>query len=322
MATETRHTGAKRLLPRLAALLAAGAGVAVAVALAAVGAGGGASEAIPGIPEAGAMTAWGLPVARTLMDVASVATVGALLLVVVLLPGGRKLTATQLRYLNWAAAAAALWGAASVAALVFTLSDLFATPVAGIASPAVLADSAGFRELRIVLPVGIAPDDVSLAGAPKGWRLKATADGYTVGGPALKPGVNAEHKIKVNRLPDAKQIAFKTVETYSDGEVSRWIELPRGGDEPEQPAPVLQLKAAAPDAKPAGPSSASSPAPDEISSADSAAEQDATSAAEKTSGESDGVSSGVLIGAIVAVLLVLAGGAWWLIRRRASASQS
>ncbi|MDW6057097.1 hypothetical protein SAZ11_02065 [Streptomyces sp. FXJ1.4098] len=142
MATETRHTGAKRLLPRLPALLAAGAGVAVAVALAAVGAGGGASEAIPGIPDAGAMTAWGLPVARTLTDVAAVATVGALLLVVVLLPGGRKLTATQLRYLNWAAVAAALWGAASVAALVFTLSDLFATPVADIASPAVLADFA------------------------------------------------------------------------------------------------------------------------------------------------------------------------------------
>ncbi|KAK1177078.1 YcnI family protein [Streptomyces sp. NBS 14/10] len=185
------------------------------------------------------------------------------------------------------------------------------------------SDSAGFRELRVVLPDGIAPDDVSLAGAPKGWRLKATADGYTVGGPALKPGVNAEHKIKVDRLPDAKQIAFKTVETYSDGEVSRWIELPRGGDEPEQPAPVLKLKAAAPDAKPASPSPTSSPAPDETSSAtaDSAAEQDATSAAEKTTGESDGVSSGVLIGAIVAVLLVLAGGAWWLIRRRASASQ-
>ena len=105
-----------------------------------------------------------------------------------------------------------------------------------------------------MLPDGIAPGDVSLADAPKGWRLKATSDGYTVGGPALKPGVNAEHKIKVKRLPDAKEIAFKTVETYSDGKVSRWIELPRGGGEPEQPAPVLKLKAAAADAKPVSPS--------------------------------------------------------------------
>ncbi|MFK4263684.1 DUF1775 domain-containing protein [Streptomyces milbemycinicus] len=186
------------------------------------------------------------------------------------------------------------------------------------------SDSAGFRELRIVLPDGIASDDVSLADAPKGWRMKATPDGYTVGGPALKPGVNAEHKVKVNQLPDAKEIAFKTVETYSDGEVSRWIELPRGGSEPEQPAPVLKLKAAAADAKPVSPSPTSSPAPDEPSSAtaDSASEQDVTSAEEKATGESDSVSSGVLIGVIVAVPLVLAGGVWWLIRRRVSASQS
>ncbi|MES4906078.1 MULTISPECIES: DUF1775 domain-containing protein [unclassified Streptomyces] len=186
------------------------------------------------------------------------------------------------------------------------------------------SDSAGFRELRIVLPDGIAPGEVSLADAPKGWRMKATADGYTVGGPALNPGVNAEHKIKVDRLPDAKEIAFKTVETYGDGQVSRWIELPRGGGEPEQPAPVLKLKAAAADAKPASPSPTPSAAPAEASpaTAGSAAERDATPAAEKAAGESDGLSSGVLIGVIVAVLLVLAGGVWWLIRRRVSASQS
>jgi hypothetical protein len=58
-----------------------------------------------------------------------------------------------------------------------------------------------------------------------------------VGGPALKAGVDAEHQIKVRQLPDAEEIAFKTVETYSAGKMSRWIELPSGGDEPEQPAP-------------------------------------------------------------------------------------
>jgi hypothetical protein len=109
MATETRHTGVKRL-PRLPVVLAAGAGVSVAVAPAAVWVGGGASAAIPGIPDAGAMTAWGLRVARSLTDVPAVATVGALLLVVVLLPGGRKLTATQLRYLGKAVAPAVLGG--------------------------------------------------------------------------------------------------------------------------------------------------------------------------------------------------------------------
>ncbi len=138
MATETATK--TRRLPRLPVVLLTAAGVAVTVTVAGVWAGGGAAVQIPGIEGAGAVTAWGLPVARTTADAAAVATVGALLLVVVLLPGGKKLGPAQLRYLNWAAAAAALWAATAVAALVFTLSDLFAQPVAEIVSPEVLAD--------------------------------------------------------------------------------------------------------------------------------------------------------------------------------------
>ncbi len=41
---------------------------------------------------------------------------------------------------------------------------------------------------------------------------------------------------------DTKQIEFKAVQTYSNGEVIRWIEsTPKGGPEPELPAPVLKL---------------------------------------------------------------------------------
>ncbi|MPY32926.1 DUF1775 domain-containing protein [Streptomyces adustus] len=191
--------------------------------------------------------------------------------------------------------------------------------------------SAGFTELRIVLPDGIAPADVTLGEGPKGWKLTATKDGYTVAGPALKAGVDAEHKIKVRQLPDAKELAFKTVETYSDGEVSRWIELPTGGKEPEQPAPVLELKAAAPGAKPLSPSptataaaesatpSTASPTP-----AAGATGSDASSAASDTAAdEDDGMPSGAVAAVIVVVVLVLGGGAWWLVKRRAgSASES
>lgn len=65
---------------------------------------------------------------------------GALLLVAVLLSGGRKLTAAQRRYLTWAGASAAVWAVAAAATLVFTLSDLFGQPVGGVISPAVVAD--------------------------------------------------------------------------------------------------------------------------------------------------------------------------------------
>ncbi|WP_435813821.1 DUF1775 domain-containing protein [Streptomyces tauricus] len=45
-------------------------------------------------------------------------------------------------------------------------------------------------------------------------------------------------------MPDAGQRVFETVEPCGDGEISRWIELPTSGAEPEQPAPVLKLQRA------------------------------------------------------------------------------
>jgi uncharacterized protein YcnI len=187
------------------------------------------------------------------------------------------------------------------------------------------SDSAGFTQLRIVLPEGIAPGDVTLQEAPKGWKFKTTDDGYSLSGPALKPGVDAEHKIEVRQLPDAKQIAFKTVETYSDGEVSRWIELPSGGAESEQPAPVLKLKAAAPGAEPVSPSPSAdvtegatpSPAPSTSESDIQAAD----STTEATPTDADGSSSTVLvIGVVLAVPALLGAGVWWLVKRRGTPS--
>ena len=42
---------------------------------------------------------------------------------------------------------------------------------------------------------------------------------------------------------DTDQLSFKTLQTYSDGTVARWIEEAKGGEEPENPAPVLALTA-------------------------------------------------------------------------------
>ncbi|MGW4729744.1 cytochrome c oxidase assembly protein [Streptomyces shenzhenensis] len=139
MATDARPNRAWHP-PRLPLLLIGTVTGSLVATLAAVWAGGGVAAAIPGIPDAGALTTWGLPLARTLADAGAVATVGALLLVVALLPGGRNLTGTQLRYVTWAAVAAAGWALASAAALVLTLSDLFAQPVGDVAAADVLAD--------------------------------------------------------------------------------------------------------------------------------------------------------------------------------------
>ncbi|MFJ6104877.1 cytochrome c oxidase assembly protein [Streptomyces sp. NPDC092359] len=142
MATEPTapHPPEARRTPRLPAVLTAALLLCLTVALLVVRTGGGAGSAVPGIEDAGPVTAWGLPLARALGDVSAVATVGALLLVVVLLPGGRRLDPVRLRYLTWASATASGWAVASAATLVFTLSDLFARPVGAVLSPATVAD--------------------------------------------------------------------------------------------------------------------------------------------------------------------------------------
>jgi uncharacterized protein YcnI len=101
--------------------------------------------------------------------------------------------------------------------------------------------TAGITSERVVLPAGITPQDATLVRAPAGWKLAATQDGFTVAGRALPVGDDATFSVTIAQLPtDATELAFKTVETYADGKVSRWIEVPTAGDtEPDNPAPVL-----------------------------------------------------------------------------------
>ncbi|NED89124.1 DUF1775 domain-containing protein, partial [Streptomyces sp. SID11233] len=56
--------------------------------------------------------------------------------------------------------------------------------------------------------------------------------------------------LSLGPLPeDADQLVFKALQTYSNKEVVRWIEEPKSdGSEPDDPAPVLVLSAAADDA--------------------------------------------------------------------------
>ncbi|MDG4834211.1 DUF1775 domain-containing protein [Solwaraspora sp. WMMD1047] len=107
--------------------------------------------------------------------------------------------------------------------------------------------TAGITSERVVLPAGLKPQDVTLARAPKGWELSPNQDGFTVAGPALPVGDDVTFAVTVAQLPpDAVTLAFKTVETYENGKVSRWIEIPTAGDqEPDNPAPVLSIRPAA-----------------------------------------------------------------------------
>ena len=64
-------------------------------------------------------------------------------------------------------------------------------------------------------------------------------------GGAIMPGQFEQFPISVG-LPDSTgPLVFKALQTYSDGNVVRWIEVPAaGGAEPDHPAPTVQLTAA------------------------------------------------------------------------------
>ncbi|MFF4449516.1 DUF1775 domain-containing protein [Streptomyces sp. NPDC001502] len=184
------------------------------------------------------------------------------------------------------------------------------------------SDTAGIAELKVVLPKGIAPDAVTLKDAPKEWKLTATPDGYAIGGPALATGTDAEYSITVRQLPDEKSLVFKTLETYGDGKVSRWIEVPTGGEKVDNPAPVLELKAAAPGAKPIAPSPSPSPTPSAAPSVQPSAAPPsapvASAGAQATGEEAAGNSTGAIAGTVAAVVLLVAVGAFWWVRRSRS----
>jgi uncharacterized protein YcnI len=63
----------------------------------------------------------------------------------------------------------------------------------------------------------------------------------------VQPGAVAELRVSIGPLPNAEQIAFPIVQTYSDGAVVRWTDPPASaGQPPKNPAPVLKLVPAPP----------------------------------------------------------------------------
>ncbi|MCW2567197.1 MAG: copper resistance domain protein [Mycobacterium sp.] len=99
------------------------------------------ARALPGLPDAGTVTPWALPLLRVLGDLAAAVTVGCLLATAFAVPGRvdergrRRVSPHGYRWLRAAAVSAATWAVATVGALVFTLSDLLGRPVSLIVTP-------------------------------------------------------------------------------------------------------------------------------------------------------------------------------------------
>ncbi|AIJ14650.1 YcnI family protein [Streptomyces violaceoruber] len=140
---------------------------------------------------------------------------------------------------------------------------------------------------------------------------------WTADGKGVEPGYFQKFPVSIGALPeDADQLVFKAIQTYSNKEVVRWIEVPQEGqEEPETPAPVLKLSAAEDDAHGA---SGSSDAKAEDTGAD--AQNTAADASSSDSGSGDGSDTTARVLGIVGIVVGAAGVAYGVLagRRRNS----
>ncbi|BCM68147.1 MULTISPECIES: YcnI family copper-binding membrane protein [Streptomyces] len=129
-------------------------------------------------------------------------------------------------------------------------------------------DDASTTKLEVTLPAGHPIASVMPQPVP-GWKAEVTKSKldkpltmhgekideavtkvtWTADGKGIEPGYFQKFPLSLGALPEnTDELVFKAIQTYSNKEVVRWIEVPQEGqDEPENPAPVLELSAATDD---------------------------------------------------------------------------
>jgi uncharacterized protein len=139
---------------------------------------------------------------------------------------------------------------------------------------------------------------------------------WTAKGDGIEPGFLQKFPVSIGQLPeDADELVFKAIQTYSNKEVVRWIEVPQEGqEEPESPAPVLTL-ADAEDGHGHGASGSDEEAEE--------ASDDAQAAAQSTGSEDsgDGTDTTARVLGVVGIVVGAAGVAYGVLagRRRTDA---
>jgi hypothetical protein len=184
--------------------------------------------------------------------------------------------------------------------------------------------SAGITKLQVFLPDGIKPADVTYADGPKDWKLTREERTFTVSGPAVATGKDAEFAVTIRQLPNTESLVLKTLQTYSDGRIDRWIEREEstGHGHGNAAAPRLDLKPAAARVSP----SATAKDTSSPSSSSSATTQTPSNTAgpdtdrKDAAAQRDDATSPLLPVALgVLALAAVGGGIWW--RRRSAATR-
>lgn len=183
---------------------------------------------------------------------------------------------------------------------------------------------AGTTTVELFFP---APITVAALPTVAGWtatlmdgEVGGPASGVTwAGGPA--PG-DVELPIRLGPLPsEPGRLQFKTVQTYDNGVVDRWIdEWPEGAPEPPAPGPVLDLVPGGPGSIPATTASPTTTASTTTTTAATTTEATTTEADQAAAEDGDDDSGSNVVPWVVAaaVILAVAGGAVAYVRSRRS----
>ncbi|MFE7588670.1 YcnI family protein [Kitasatospora sp. NPDC057512] len=99
--------------------------------------------------------------------------------------------------------------------------------------------TAAVEKAKLDKPIKVHGNDVTEAVSKITW----TADAGT----RIAPGQFQEFRVSLGPLPtDTDNLVFKTLQTYDNGDIARWIDETKDGQpEPAKPAPVLKLTKAA-----------------------------------------------------------------------------
>ncbi|MFF8028821.1 YcnI family protein [Streptomyces sp. NPDC007896] len=130
-------------------------------------------------------------------------------------------------------------------------------------------------------------------------------------GGKIGAGQYEDFNVAFGQLPDdTDQLTFKTLQTYSDGKTVRWIEEASGGEEPENPAPVLKLTAKSAEGEGGS------------ASTDSSATPKSSDSSKSTASSSDSTARGLGIGGLIVGVLGLAAAVFAVLRSRSAGSRA
>ena len=250
---------------------------------------------------------------------------------------GSRISARRSQLRTRAAAVAALAGSAVLLSAVPAFAHVTVQPnTAAKGSYSTVAfkvpneqDKASTVRIEVNLPADHPIASVSLQPVP-GWTAKVTTsklatplktDDGTVdqavtkivwSGGKIAPGQFQQFPVSFGPLPDdTGSLVFKTLQTYDNGDIVRWIEVPQSGQpEPQNPAPSLTLTAAGANGATAGAggtgTSAAAPAGDTSKNGGTPAAASASGSSSDDTARGLGIA-GIVIGAAGVAFGVFAG---------------